>query len=85
LAGPDLVADAGFAGLHKDLPEHSVALPHKAARGHPLLPDHKRINAELSAQRVIVENVICQLKHWGILRQRFRHCNGPFLFNTSGL
>ena len=68
-----VVADAGFAGLHTDLPDHSVVTPHKAQRNHPLLPDHKRINCELSAVRVVVENVIAHLKHFAILTHRFRH------------
>jgi hypothetical protein len=67
------VADCGFEGLYKDLPDHSVVTPHKAQRNHPLLPDHKAINRELAAIRAVVENVICQLKHFAILAQRFRH------------
>ena len=66
-------ADAGFVGLAKDLPAHSVVLPHKAQRNHPLTPDQRRINAEFSAIRVIVENVFAHLKHFASLAQRFRH------------
>jgi hypothetical protein len=68
-----VVADAGFEGLYTNLPNHSVVTPHKAKRNHPLLPDQKRINHELSAIRVVVENVIAHLKHFAILSHRFRH------------
>jgi hypothetical protein len=68
-----VVADAAYDGLYKDLPEHSVATTHKAQRNHPLEQAHKDINRELSSLRIIVENVICQLKHFRILADRFRH------------
>jgi hypothetical protein len=67
------VGDAGFVGLYKDLPQHSVLVPHKAARGHPLLPDQKLANRELAAVRIKVENIIAQLKVFQILTHRFRH------------
>ncbi|KKL07855.1 hypothetical protein LCGC14_2581830 [marine sediment metagenome] len=68
-----VVGDAGYIGLHNDLPNHSVATAHKAQRNHPLEQAHKDINRELSSMRVIIENVICQLKHFRILSDRFRH------------
>lgn len=68
-----VIGDAGFDGLHKDLPNHSVAISHKARRNHPLTDDQKFINRQLSSTRIIVENVFCQLKHFRILAERFRH------------
>jgi hypothetical protein len=67
------VADSAYVGLYKDLPDHSVLVPHKATRGHPLLPDHKLANRELAAIRIKVENVLAQLKIFRILSHRFRH------------
>lgn len=67
------VADSAFVGLYKDLPTHSVLVPHKASRGHPLLPDQRLANRELSAIRIKVENVFAQLKIFRILSHRFRH------------
>jgi len=68
-----VVADAGYDGLYKDLPNHSVATSHKAQRNHPLQQAHKDINRELSSIRIIVENVFCQLKHFRCLCDCFRH------------
>jgi IS5 family transposase len=68
-----VIGDAGFDGLHKDLPEHSVATSHKARRNHPLTADQKLINRELSRIRIIVENVLCHIKHFKALVERFRH------------
>ena len=68
-----VLADAGFDGLHHDLPEHSVATPHKARRNHPLTQEQKLINRELSRARIVVENVLAQMKHFRALAERFRH------------
>lgn len=72
---PDVgvIGDAGFDGLYKDLPDHSVATAHKARRNHPLSDDQKFINRELSRIRIIVENVFCHIKHFKALSYRFRH------------
>lgn len=65
--------DAGYQGLQDELPQHSVATPHKARRGHPLTQAEKDINREFSRTRIIVENTICELKHFKVLAERFRH------------
>lgn len=68
-----VIADAGYDGLAKDLPNHSVATAHKAYRNHPLTDDHRLTNRQLSAVRMVVENVFARLKHFRILAERFRH------------
>jgi hypothetical protein len=65
--------DAGYQGLHDELPNHSVGTPHKARRGHPLTQDEKDVNREFSSVRIVVENTICELKHFKVLRDCFRH------------
>ena len=65
--------DAGYQGLHHELPDHSVATTHTARRNHPLTDDEKAINREFSSMRIIVENTLCELKHFGALSERFRH------------
>lgn len=66
-------ADAGYQGLHDELPNHSVFVPHKATRNHPLLADQKLANQELSSLRIVVENTLAELKHFKVLADRFRH------------
>ncbi len=68
-----VAGDAGYQGLHKELPDHSVGTTHKARRNHPLTPDEKAINREFSSMRIIVENTICELKHFRALSERSRH------------
>lgn len=72
---PDIgvLGDAGYQGLSKVLPEHSVATPHKAKRNHPLTQAEKDINREFSSTRIIVENTLGELKHFRVLADRFRH------------
>lgn len=68
-----VAGDAGYQGLHEELPDHSVGTAHKARRNHPLTEDEKAINREFSSMRIIVENTICELKHFRVLSERFRH------------
>lgn len=66
------VADKGFEGLERDLPDHSVAIPHKAHYKHPLGDAEKWANRDIAVQRIVVENTICELKHFKVLSDRFR-------------
>jgi hypothetical protein len=65
--------DAGYQGLHREMPHHSVFVPHKARRNHPLTEDEKLANRELSSVRIVVENTIAELKHFKVLADPFRH------------
>ena len=65
--------DAGYDGLGNDLPDHSVITSFKARRNHPLTLEHKLLNQEFSRCRIVVENTICQLKHFKVLAHQFRH------------
>ena len=65
--------DAGYQGLHDELPDHSVFTPHKARRNHPLTEDEKLANRELSSIRIVVENTLAELKHFKVLADCFRH------------
>ena len=53
-----VAGDAGYQGLHYELPDHSVGTTHKAGRNHPLTEDEKAINCEFSSMRIIVENTL---------------------------
>ncbi len=66
------VADKGFEGLDKDLPEHSVAIPHKTHYKRPIGEAEKWANRDVARQRIVVENTICELKHFKVLADRFR-------------
>jgi len=71
--GMPIIGDAGFDGLQNYYPDRSVGTPHKARRSHPLLPDQKLANRELSSTRIVVENTLSHMKHFKVLRHQFRH------------
>lgn len=65
--------DCGYQGIQDDLPDHSVITPFKKSKHHPLTDEQKLLNQEFSRGRIIVENTLCQFKHFGVLAHRFRH------------
>lgn len=68
-----VVGDKAFRGLQNDLPNHSVGFPFKPGKNTPLDEAQKWANRDLSRQRIIVENTICELRHFKSLSTRFRH------------
>lgn len=68
-----VMADSGYQGIQDDMPDRSVALPYRASRGHPLIPEQKLHNHDISSIRVVVENTIAALKHFRSLADVFRH------------
>lgn len=76
--GVTVLGDAGLEGLQNYYPHRSIGTPHKARRNHPLTWDQKLANRELSCIRIVVENTVCQLKHFQILAQQFRHALGIY-------
>lgn len=69
-----VVLDKAFEGIDHDLPEHSIAVPHKTHYKHPLEEAEKWANRDISTQRIVVENSICELKHFKVLADCFRSC-----------
>jgi hypothetical protein len=65
--------DLGYQGIQDDLLDHSVILPFKKSKLQPLTPEQKLLNQEFARGRIIVENTICQFKHFRVLAERFRH------------
>ena len=65
--------DSGYQGIQDDLPDHSVITPFKKSKLHPLTAEQKLLNQEFARGRIVVENTICQFKHFRVLADRFRH------------
>ncbi len=68
-----IIGDKACDGIQHTLPEHSIATPHKARRNRRLTPGQRWANRDLSRQRMIVENTICELRRFKVLRHQFRH------------
>ena len=68
-----VLADAGYDGLYMDLPAHNVVTSFKPQKNHPLSEEQRLLNREMSATRIIVENVFCEMKHFRSMYDCFRH------------
>ena len=66
-----LVADAGYQGLIS-LCSNSRT-PVKKRKLHALTQEQKANNHTLSRKRVLIENIICRLKVFYILNERYRN------------
>lgn len=71
--GVTVMGDTGYRGLQKDFPARSVALPYRPKDKQQLTLEEKFHNHLISRIRVVVENTLCQLKHFQALVARFRH------------
>jgi transposase len=71
--GLTVTGDTGYRGLQNDFPEHSVALPYRPKSKQVLTPEEKLHNHFISKVRIVVENTLCELKHFRALTTLFRH------------
>jgi hypothetical protein len=71
--GLTVTADTGYRGAQNDFPDHSVALPYRPKNKQTLTPEEKYHNHLVSKIRIVVENTLCELKHFGALSSVFRH------------
>jgi len=71
-----VLVDSGFQGIQKI---HAKSrLPKKNSKKNPLTKDDKKINKELSSQRIIVENVLATLKRFRVIAERYRNRRSRF-------
>jgi hypothetical protein len=63
--------DSGYQGLDKIHTE--TELPYKATKTKPLDPEEKQYNKALSRVRIIVENILGDMKTFRILSDRYRN------------
>ena len=65
------LADAGYRGLNRW--HQNSQTPHQKSKHHPLTPEQKEDNRQLSSQRMVVEHALARLKVFGILSGRYRN------------
>ncbi len=65
------LADSGYLGVAK-MHENSRT-PHKSSKLHPLTPQQKAQNRQLSRERFVVEHIIGSLKIFRILSERYHN------------
>ncbi len=65
------LADAGYRGLGRF--HANSQTPHKKSKHHPLTPQQKEENQQLSSKRMVVEHALGRLKVFRILSERYRN------------
>ena len=65
------IGDAGYRGLSRW--HRNSQTPHKKSKHHPLTPEQKVENRQLSSERMVVEHALGRLKVFRILSERYRN------------
>jgi hypothetical protein len=66
-----LLADSGYQGVKK-IHENSE-LPKENSKKKPLTQHEKKVNHQISSERVIVENVIRKVKIFRVMAEKYRN------------
>jgi len=65
------IADTGFIGIEEI---HATSIvPKKKSKNHSLTKDDKKRNRKISSERIVVENVLGDLKCFKILAEKYRN------------
>ena len=65
------LADSGYQGIVKT---HALSqTPRKRSKHHPLTPEQKQANHQLSRRRIVIEHIFGRLKTFKILAERYRN------------
>ena len=64
-------ADSGYLGVGKLHANSQV--PQKSSKHHPLTPEQKASNHQLSSQRMLIEHVIGWIKRFRMIAERYRN------------
>ncbi len=67
-----ILGDSGYQGIDGSV-DNVVRLPRKKSRGQNRSKEDKRFNKKLSSTRILVENVIGKIKHFGIIGEKYRN------------
>ena len=68
--------DSGYQGLQKI--HVATELPFKATKKHPLDDESRIYNTALSRIRVKIENILGDIKIFGIMKDRYRNPRGTY-------
>jgi len=66
-----ILVDTGYLGMAKI--RSNVAMPKKKSKKHPLTSQDKKLNQQLSSERVLNEHVIGKIKRFKIVADKYRN------------
>lgn len=67
-----ILGDSGYQGIGESV-KNTVCLPRKKFKGRVRTKADRRFNRKLSSERILVENVIGKVKHFGIIGKKYRN------------
>ncbi len=71
LSNTEIQADSSYQGIQKKYTNRKM--PHKGKKKIPLTKEEKKEKHQLSSSRVVVENVIRELKIFRIIAEKYRN------------
>ncbi len=77
----EILVDSGYQGLQKEYKK--VRLPVKKTKKRPLSRKFKRLNKQLSRERIVVENKFAEMKRFQILAQTYRNSITSYAIKTA--
>jgi len=66
-----ILGDTGYMGIHKI--HRNSDIPKKRSKLTPLTKYEKKSNHKLSSKRICVENVLCVLKRFKVISEKYRN------------
>lgn len=76
-----VLADSGYQGIKKI--HNNSDLPKRNTKKNPLTDDEKKINHQISSERVLVENVIRKVKIFRIMAEKYRNRRKRFTLRLT--
>ena len=67
-----ILGDSGYQGIDESV-DNAVILPRRKFRGKYRSKEDRKFNKKLSSTRILVENIIGKIKHFGIIGKKYRN------------
>ncbi len=74
-------ADTGYQGLQKI--HSNTEMPKKKSKKHPLNKEDKRQNRLISSERVLIENIIREIKIFRMIAEKYRNRRKRFAMRVN--
>ena len=74
-------ADTGYQGLQKI--HSNTEIPKKKSKKHPLSKEDKRQNRIISSERVLIENIIREIKIFRMIAEKYRNRRKRFAMRVN--
>lgn len=80
-ASTKIQADTGYQGLQKI--HGNTEIPKKKSKKHPLSKEDKQQNRVISSERVLIENIIREIKIFRMIAEKYRNRRKRFAMRVN--